>query len=304
MSLLQERLAGAERERRNLVETRERLVEIFEATGRLPGAAEANMTPEQRELAELEAELARALSVYSETAPQVVSLNRRIEALRSSLGEAADPDAGNATSEAEALLNLQLAEIDTRIEGLQTQIDETHTEMASLEEAISRSPLNAIALESLERDYENIRMQYDNAVQRLSQASMGERIEVTARGQRITLIEAAAVPTSPSSPNRLMIAGAGVGTGLVLATGFFFLLEFLNRTVRRPTEIVSRLGITPLATLPYLESRRERLLRRSMQITAGLVVLIGVPAALWAVDVYYLPLDLLAERLLDRIGMG
>jgi polysaccharide chain length determinant protein (PEP-CTERM system associated) len=302
VSLLQERIAAAERERRNLTETRERLVEIFEATGRLPGEARANMTPEQRQLAQLEQELAQALTVYSETAPQVVSLNRQIEALRETVGARGGTE--EATSDAETLLNLQLAEIDTRIEALDTQIEEARAETSSLEDAIARTPLNAITLQSLQRDYENIRAQYDSAVQRLSQASMGERIEVTARGQRISLIEAAAVPDSPASPDRPMIAAGGFGIGLALAAGFFVLVELLNRTVRRPAEIVSALGITPLATLPYLESRAERLFRRSRRIAAALVVLIGVPAALWAVDTYYLPLDLLAERFINQIGLG
>jgi hypothetical protein len=101
-----------------------------------------------------------------------------------------------------------------------------------------------------------------------------------------------------------MIAAGGFGIGLALAAGFFVLMELLNRTVRRPAEIVTALGITPLATLPYLESRAERVFRRSRRIAAALVVLIGVPAGLWAVDTYYLPLDLLAERFVDQIGLG
>lgn len=303
VSLLQERITSAERERRNLADTRQRLVEIFEATGRLPGEAQANLTPEQRQLAQLEEQLAQALTVYSETAPQVVALNRRIEALRGTVVGQGGAET-NGTSDAETILNLQLAEIDTRIESLGTLIEESRAEIRSLEDAIARSPLNAITLQGLQRDYENIRAQYDSAVQRLSQASMGERIEVTARGQRISLIEPAAVPDSPASPNRPLIAAGGVGFGLMLAGAFFLLAELLNRTVRRPAEIVSALGISPLATLPYLESRRERIFRRARRVFAALVVLIGVPAGLWAIDSYYLPLDLLAERFIDQIGLG
>jgi uncharacterized protein involved in exopolysaccharide biosynthesis len=303
LSLLQERLAAAEREKRNLQATRTRTLEIFEATGQVAGAATANLTPEQRELANLEAELARALTVFSESAPQVVSLTRRIEALRTTVAAQGDPSLQAGTGP-EALLNLQLAEIDSRIAALDTLSEEAQAEIDSLEDAISRTPLNAIALEGLQRDYNNIRTQYDRAVQNLAQASMGERIEVTARGQRISLIEAAAVPTRPASPNRAMIAAGGIAVGLALAAGLFLLMEVLNRTVRRPVEIVSGLGITPLATLPYLESRFERVFRRSLRIAAAVVVLVGVPAALWAIDTYYLPLDLLAERIIDRIGLG
>lgn len=303
-TLLQERLSSAERERRNLIETRDRTLEVFEATGRVAGVSEAGRSPEERELTELERDLSRALTVYSSTAPQVQQLQRRIEVLQEQIAAQAPIGEDAAVTGAQAILNLQMTEIASQIEVLNTQILATQAEIAGLEDAIARTPLNTIVLEGLQRDYENIRGQYDNAVQRLSQAAVGERIEVSARGQRVILIEPAAVPTSPASPNRPLIAAAGIGFGLALATGFFMLMELLNRTVRRPAEITSRLGITPFASLPYMESRGGRLLRRGLRVAAALAVLIGVPAALWVIDSYYLPLDLLADRLASRLGLS
>lgn len=307
MTLLQERLSAVERERRNLENTRTRTIEIFEATGRLGAAPAANLSPEERELTELERELSRALTTFSETAPQVQQLKRRIELLRdevAALQAAPGASAPAAGTGPEALLALQMAELDSRIEALEIQRAEIESEIADLEDAIARTPLNAITLSGLQRDYDNLRGQYDSGVARLAQASVGERIEVSARGQRITLIEPAAVPTSPASPNRVVIAAGGIGMGLALAVGFFLLMELLNSKIRRPAEITSKLGITPLAVLPYMESRGERLLRRAARVTAALIVLVGVPACLWAVDTYYLPLDLLADRMLDRLGLG
>lgn len=307
LSLLQERMSAGERERRGLIQSRTRTLEVFEATGSITADnGTTRLTPEQRELEELERELSRALTVYSETAPQVQQIQRQVEALRNEVASAQVPIAGTDQdiSGAEAILNLQLAELDSRIETIDTLLREFETEAADLEVAIQATPLNTITLQGLERDYENIRIQYDNAVQRLAAAATGSLIEDTARGQRIRLIEPASVPTSPASPNRPFIAVAGVGTGLGLAAAFFLLLELLNKTVRRPIEISNRLGITPLATVPYLESRTDRVLRRSMRVAAALVVLTGVPAALWALDTYYLPLDLLADRVLDRLGLS
>jgi hypothetical protein len=95
----------------------------------------------------------------------------------------------------------------------------------------------------------------------------------------------------------------GVAAGLGLAGGLFALLEFLNRSVRRPVELTGPLGITPLATIPYFENSRRRMVRNTVRIASFLVILIGVPAALWAVDTYFMPLDLLADRILTRIGI-
>lgn len=299
-SLLQERLSAANREREGLVEQRTRVVQVFEATGTVGGAGGAQLSPEQRQLQALEAELNGALLTFSETNPKVTQLKSQIAQLEARIGANSSAQGENPNN---ALLNLTLAEIDSRIEGLSEEIAGIRTELTVLEQNITQTPLNAIALQGLQRDYENIRLQYDRSVEQLSLARTGERIELTGQGQRIALIEPASVPTEPASPNRPLVAIGGAAVGLALAAGIFMLLEVLNRSVRRPAEVIKGLGITPLATVPYIESRSLRIMRRSTRVLAMLVVLIGVPAALWAVDQYYLPLDLLAERIWDRLGI-
>jgi polysaccharide chain length determinant protein (PEP-CTERM system associated) len=305
LSLLQERIANAERERSALVNQRARIVEIFETTGEIATSG-APVSPQQQELQSLERELSEALLVYSEANPRVQLLQRRIDQLRNQAEAATVDTPGDgeaATQTGITELDVQMAQIDSRIATLDTIIAESREEVAALEEAIARTPTNAITLRSLERDYENVRRQYDSVVARLAEANTGERIEVTARGQRISVIEAANVPREPSSPNRPRIMAMGVAAGLGLAGGLFVLLELLNRSIRRPAEITGALGITPLATIPFFESPRRRLMRNAMRAASVIVILIGVPAALWAIDTYFMPLDMLAERILRRVGV-
>lgn len=307
LALLQERLASAERERSSLIDQRARIVAIFEATGEIATPTTMPASADQQLLQQLEDELASALLVFSAENPQVQLLQRRIDQLRSRVEAdlAAGSTAGNdgAPRDGASVLDVQLVQIDTQIEALEAAITSAQAEIAVLEDAIARTPLNAITLRSLERDYENVRRQYDRVVASLAEARTGERIEVTARGQRISVIEAANVPRSPSSPNRPQIIAMGVGAGLGLAAALFVVLELLNRSIRRPAELTARLGITPISTIPYIESLARRRTRQVLQIAAILVVLVGVPAALWSVDQYYMPLDRLADRVLDRLGL-
>jgi uncharacterized protein involved in exopolysaccharide biosynthesis len=303
LALLQERIAGWEREATILGDQRARLIAVFEATGMLD--AEALLSPQEQELMRLELELAEALVVLSETNPRVQMLERRIEQMQ---GQVAAMEAEALAVDDEALtpdrvmLDLQLAELDTELAALLQQLEDAQLEIVELEEAITRAPLINVTLDTLQRDYDNVRRQYDNAVQRLAEASTGERIELTSRGQRITLIEPASVPTSPYSPNRRLIVAAGAALGLGLSGALFLILELLHRAVRRPMEITRGLGIQPLVTIPYIESRSRRLARRLAQLATVLLVLAGVPAGLWAIDTYYLPLDLLASQILDRLS--
>ena len=144
------------------------------------------------------------------------------------------------------------------------------------------TPANAIALGELQSDFENLRVQYDQAVQSLADARMGDRIEVTARGQRIIVVDPAIPPSEPAAPNRNLILLGGFAVGLVGIMAMLFLTDLLNRTVRRPAELVTALGITPFGTIPYIttreEERRQRALTRRTMIIAGVLlpVLIGV----------------------------
>ena len=301
-TLLQERLAQQEREIANLDEQRNRLIQIFEATGQVAGVTGPALTPEQQQLEALRTELNDALVVYSSENPRVKMLEARIAQLEKTVSAQPMPET-DSSSTGNSLLDVQLAELATRRAVLEEQRAETAVQLEKLNETIARTPTIAIQLDELELDYENIQQQYNTAVDRLSQASTGERIEVMARGQRISVIEPPAVPLEPSKPNRTLIAGGGGVFGILAGFGLIALLEFLNRSIRRPEELATKLGVTPLATIPYIETRGQIRRRRILRVLMVLVTLIVIPAAIYAVHTYYQPLDLIAERIMDRIGL-
>lgn len=73
---------------------------------------------------------------------------------------------------------------------------------------------------------------------------------------------------------------------------------------RRPEELISRFEVTPIAVVPYMESRTQRLIRRGSIIATTVLVLLGVPLLLWYIDTQYLPLELIVEKGLDKLGLG
>ena len=295
LSHLQDQIIAATRDRAALTEQRNRLQALGSVT-------EGNVTlpPAQQALRNARAELSQALTVYSENNPRVRVLKTRIAQLES----AAAAEGGDTNSEdpAKVLFNLQLAELDQRAVYLDSQIERAQVEIEELKIAIEKTPENAIRLEVLERDYENTLGQYNAAVANLAKAQTGERIEVLSKGERISVIEQAVPPTEPNSPNRQLIAGGGIALGTILSVGLFFVLEFVNKTIRRPGDLTRGLSIQPLATIPYLETAGGKARRRALQtiVIAGLGV--GIPIVLWALHTFYLPLDLLADRVLDRLG--
>jgi polysaccharide chain length determinant protein (PEP-CTERM system associated) len=299
-SNLQDQVIAATRERASLSEQRNRLM----ALGSVQQGASVQISPAQQTLNAAEAELEQALTVYSDTNPRIRVLRARIAQLAAAVeaergGEA--PSDGPST--ARVIFDLQMAEIDQRSTNIDAQIERAEAEIERLRIAIERTPEIAIRLDALERDYQNALSQYNLAVANQAKAQTGERIEVLSKGERISVIEQATPPSEPSSPNRPLIAGGGVALGLAFAVAFFLLLELTNRTIRRPGDLVSGLTIQPLATIPYLETAAGRTRRRAMQIGMIGSLVGGVSFVLWAVHVYYLPLDLLARNLMNSLGL-
>ncbi len=306
-SKFQEQLRQIDRDIASLRSQSERLVEIFEKTGQLEGNSTLSLSPDEQRLQEMRAQLDEALTVYTPENPRVKMLEARIAQLEDRIAARGETKKAEAQppiqSRGSITLDLQLSEIETRISMLQEQRVETAARLQDLDATLAQTPSNTVTLEELTRTYENIEAQYNSAVDRLARASTGERIESLSQGQRISIIEPPAAPNQPTKPNRLLIAGGGIAFGILAGLGLIVLIEFLNHTARRPEDIVKRLGVRPLASIPYMRSRSEIFWKRLVKATLYLVILMGVPMAVYAVHSYYLPLDLLADRAMNKIGV-
>lgn len=291
---------------------RQRLVDIFQVSGNVDGTDTAR-SPLERELFDQRAALAEALLVYSEQNPRVTLLRARVSQLEQQLAqqianntELTQEDEAPAAqrSEREILFDSEIEVFDRRINTMREEIERVSTEIPEVEQQIRDAASNGVTYNKLQRDYGNIQGQYNEAVARLSIAATGERIELLAKGQRISVIDQAIVPERPTKPNRPLIAAAGVGAGMVAGLAVIVLLEFLNRAIRRPVELTNRLGITPFAVLPYVRTRREIVFRRLLiaGTVGGLVVL--MPLGLFAVHSFMFPLDNIIESLFNRVGFS
>ncbi|MCW1920771.1 lipopolysaccharide biosynthesis [Rhodobacter sp. KR11] len=297
-SNLQERLAGVERDLASLRDQRARLVEIYRSTGQL-GATQ--ITPEAAQLAQLQTDLARARAIYSATNPKVTLLESTIAELQAKIDTQAPPDANGQV--VMTPLDIQTTQIDAQLAQLELQARDITTELAKLKESIDRTAAVAVQLQALQRDYDNTQVQYATATDRLSKASTGERIEALAKGQRIGVLDAATVPDAPYSPNRVKIMALGGVAGIVLGFGLILLTELMNSAIRRPTDLERHLQIIPIGVIPYISTPRE-IARRRWVIAAVLVVgVVGLPLAVWAVDRFYLPIDLIVDKIIKKLNL-
>lgn len=301
----QERLLQLARAEAELNDRRNRAVRLHESLG---GTVDTTPTRdqsiEQRQLQTLRNELTEQLAVLSPENPRIKLLQTRIGALETIV---ADQLARGGSAEDGQPVNgfqIQLAEIDGQIEFIADQRRQVEANLSRLNASIEATPGNAITLDTLQRDYANVRAQYDQAASNKARAETGDIIEALSKGQRISVVEQAVVPAAPESPNRPLIAAAGIGGGAFLGLVVVALLELLKAGIRRPVDLTKGLGIAPFATLPYYRTRGEIWRRRSIIYGVLGTVLIGIPGALWMVHTQVMPLDQLIDLLGQRVGFA
>ncbi|WP_240512167.1 GNVR domain-containing protein [Pseudoruegeria sp. SK021] len=298
-----------DRELQSLRDQRTQVVDIFERTGNIQSASVAQL-PEEIALEAAERQLADAKLIYSEQNPKLRVMIARVDQARQALTAALSDtsatgvDPTEQVSSAQSVFESQLAQIDSNIQFRLEEITRIDQELEDIGEKLSRIPSNTITLDKLQRDYANIQAQYTQTASRLSQAATGERIELLSKGQRISVLEQATPPDRPTKPNRVLISAAGLGIGMASGVGLVFLMELLNSAIRRPEQITDKLGITPLAVLPYLRTDREVVARRMVLFSIIAFFVILVPLLLFAVHNLYFPLDTLIEPFANRFGFS
>lgn len=303
---VQERIFELKRREIVLEERRSELeTAIATGTGALP--AEGPLTPRERRLQQLEQDLAQAESVYAPSHPVIKRLTAQIEAMSAPEpgAETAGAETGAAAPDpARSRAERELALIGTEIELVRAERAEAEARETALKVSIDRTPQVALDLAQLEREYANLERQYDVAVAKEAAAETGEKLEVSRNAERFEVIESAQVPDRPESPNRVMIAAGGAAGSVGLALALTVLLEILNKSVRTVADIERHLALRPLAAIPVIRTAREQRVRRVRRRAIALVVLVVIPAGLFLFDQYVLPLDYVADRIVERTGLS
>ncbi|KQL54045.1 hypothetical protein AN964_11410 [Heyndrickxia shackletonii] len=73
----------------------------------------------------------------------------------------------------------------------------------------------------------------------------------------------------PVKPNKVLNITIGILVGLMFGTGFAFLIEMFDNTLKNDQEIIDLLGLTVIGTIPKMEKRLTRSKKKSAKQKAG-----------------------------------
>src|ERR1700730_1319669 len=159
----------------------------------------------------------------------------------------------------------------------------------------------AVDLDALQSQHEAIQKNLKTASAKYSAAQLGEALEKNQQSEKLEVIEQPTVPQEPVKPNRPKIIALSLLLGLAAGGGLTLLLEMLDTTIRRSSDIFSLVDSQLVVSVPYIITKGEQLRTERVQRLLKLAI---VPAlVVFLILAYFLlpPLDLIIAN--ARVGV-
>ena len=257
------------------------------------------------ELKLLTGELAQKRQKYTAKHPDVVSLEEKINSLNKELAEVKNkPGEDYYKTQPDnpiyITIQSQLASTESEIKSIKTQHKEVLAKINEIESSLYEAPQVERDYLVLKRDYQNAVIRYQETKAKQMQADVAKQLESESKGEKFTLIDPAALPEKPVSPNRPAIIFLGFILALGCSVGFAIVADVISGTVRGARSLQRLLGALPLAVIPYEMNLQDR--AKTKRIKKRVILLFIAVIVLAVLFIHFLvsPLDVLWFRILRK----
>lgn len=209
---------------------------------------------------------------YTEKHPDVIATRSLIQELETQRKQQIDsaskaarqfPQRTMANNPVYQQLKVSLAEQEAIVASLKGRLNEMETRLKNLRESANRVPQVEAEMTQMNRDYDVMRKNYDQLVQRRESAKMSEGVDATAGLAEFRVIDPPRVSPRPVFPSRAMLLPlvllAAVAAGLLVAFG----LTQVYPTVHDARSLRDTAGRPVLGTISMLADaairNRERM---------------------------------------------
>jgi len=157
-----------------------------------------------------------------------------------------------------AQLQGRLETLSARLSSLNAEVDEHRAKIGDLRDRIAATPSVERGLSVLTRDLEQLRMQYQQIQAKRQLAITAENLEDNQKAEKFSILEPAAMPDAPSSPDRAKLSVLAIFLSLAAGGGCALLAELLMGTVRGKDHLASLVGEPPIAVIPFIDAPAEK----------------------------------------------
>ncbi len=251
--------------------------------------------------ASLEAEYRSLLKKYSPAHPDIKALKRKIEGFEDQKDNQASVQAG--------INNPVYLQLQSEIKVAGVELKNIAEQRAALTEQMKKLEVNVSQTHQVERGYydlmrdlDNQKAKYKELIAKSLEAKLSQNLEVEQKAEKFSLLEPPRVPKKPEKPNRMKILFLGFLFSVFGGLGSGFLAEMMDSSIRSHTALAQLTGSEPLVVIPYIENQEDLARSRRTKINfalLGLFLLIGLTVA---IHFFYMPLDMLVNKVLDRVS--
>lgn len=195
------------------------------------------------ELAQLEAELTRALVDCTEEHPRVKELRRRISSLKEK----------------------RLQQIKQTASNLNAKDFKDYVTIAD------SIPKQEQELARLTRDREVNEQIYAMLLERLETARISKQLDSSETKTKFRIVEPARLPLKPVKPNKLKISFLGLLLGGMVGFGFVYMLEYTDTSFKNTAGLKSVFGIPVLGSISKILTEEE-FEKKQKRVTAAILV--------------------------------
>ncbi|GAB4394887.1 MAG: Wzz/FepE/Etk N-terminal domain-containing protein [Kiloniellaceae bacterium] len=274
--------------------------ELAEIPEFLPAALTNTGPPDdtQYRIVELEAQLRQLLSQYTEKHPDVISLQRQLDALlekqrqaQLAAAEAGGPpaaatDAGS-PNPVYSQIKLQLIQIETQIENLRRRAATARAEAEALAAKAESVPQVEAEFQRLNRDYDIIKARHDELLSRRESARMSRSRDAVGQEVQYRLIEPPIAPTKPIGPNRPLYLMAVLVLSVAAGAGLALLLVILDTSFSSVVELRNYTGAPVLGSVTDTRKRKTSRLVDLVALACGVLGLVVVFGLLLVIERQY-----------------
>jgi polysaccharide biosynthesis transport protein len=256
---------------------------------------------------DLDTQLSGARQTYKENHPDIRSLEAKLSVLRkqrddlekeeSTAAAKAQPVKSTNPQVAQSLESLKLqiqnvqAQIQARnmeMEEKAKQLKETQAAVGAYRARIDAIPMNEQRFAGLQRDYAIAKADYDDKAKRKEASETSSNLEERKAGENLETLDPASLPEQASEPNRLLIAGSGIGVGLFLGVFMAGVKEMKDTSLKNLKDVRAYTNLPVLSSIPLLENallvRRKR---RLFWLGWSTAIIIGTIAMSSSMYYYY-----------------
>ncbi len=257
---------------------------------------------------DLESQLSGLRQTYKEDHPDIRKLEASLNGLKKQRDDLEKEDASAAAKVgapkkvqnpqvAQSLesLKLQRANVAAQIQARNMEMEQRNKLLKELQAEISQyrarieaSPINGQRYEGLVRDYNLAKADYDEKAKKKDISVTSSNLEERKAGENLETLDPASLPEQAAEPNRLLIAGAGVGLGLFFGVFMAGVKEMKDTSLKNLKDVRAYTNLPVLSSIPLLENallvRRKR---RLFWLAWSTAVIVGTIAMSSSMYYYY-----------------